>query len=66
MVYINENFNKLTPSYLFATVAEKRAAYEAAADLTVATDGRTPEEIAEEILRAAGHLERNRAYMDKE
>ena len=30
MVYINENFNKLTPSYLFATVAEKRAAYEAA------------------------------------
>jgi shikimate kinase len=56
----------VTIEHIAELMERRRAAYEAAADLTVATDGRTPEEIAEEILRAAGHLERNRAYMDKE
>ena len=35
-----------------AMIEGRRAAYEAAADVTVDTDGKSPEEVAEEILRA--------------
>ena len=40
----------VTLEHIAELMERRRAAYEAAADLTVATDGRTPEEIAEEIL----------------
>ncbi len=41
----------VTVEHIAGLMEKRRSAYEAAADFAVATDGRTPEEIAEEILR---------------
>ncbi|MCI8550826.1 MAG: AAA family ATPase [Lachnospiraceae bacterium] len=40
---------EVTVAHITELMERRRAAYEAAADVTVATDGRSPEEIAEEI-----------------
>ncbi|MCI8504869.1 MAG: shikimate kinase [Lachnospiraceae bacterium] len=40
----------VTVEHIAELMEKRRAAYEGAADVTVATDGRRPEEIAEEIL----------------
>lgn len=48
---------QVTIPHITELMEKRRPAYEAAADLTVATDGRPPEEIAEEILRMAGAAE---------
>ncbi len=45
---LNGNMNV---PYIASLMEKRRPAYEAAADFSVATDGRTPEEIAEEICR---------------
>lgn len=37
--------------YIFGLMEQRREAYTAAADLTVGTDGRTPKEIAEDIIK---------------
>ncbi len=42
---------RMDPGSIAALMEQRRAAYEAAGDLRISTDGRTPEEIAEEILR---------------
>ena len=41
----------VTVEHIAELMEKRRAAYEAAADMTVATDGRRPEEIAEEIWK---------------
>ena len=45
---LNGNMNL---SYIKELMEKRRAAYEAAADLTVSTDGKTVEEICGEILK---------------
>lgn len=48
----------VTVEHIAELMERRRAAYEAAADFKVATDGRTPEEIAGEILDMAGSVKR--------
>ncbi len=48
----------VTVEHIAELMERRRAAYEAAADFRVATDGRTPEEIAGEILDMAGSMKR--------
>ncbi|MCI8466284.1 MAG: shikimate kinase [Lachnospiraceae bacterium] len=44
---------KVTTEHIAELMEKRRTVYEAAADMTVSTDGRSPEEIAEEIRKRA-------------